>query len=60
MKYIVEVMAVYEIDAPDMRDAQRQGYLKGMGIVDNDVECTAAMVYSVNTENGYHKNGAIK
>ena len=60
MKYIVEVMTVYEIDAPDIRDAQRQGYLKGVDIVDNDTDCTAAMVYSVNTENGYHKNGAIK
>ena len=38
MKYIVEVMTVYEIDAPDMRDAQRQGYLKGVDIVDNDTD----------------------
>jgi len=60
MKYIVEVMAVYEIDAPDMRDAQTQAYRKCINIVDNDVDCTSAMVCSVNTENGYHKNGAIK
>ena len=59
MKYVVEIMAVYEIEAGDMREAQKQGYLKAKDIYDKDVDCVQTQVYSLSDQAVYYRHKDI-
>jgi hypothetical protein len=70
MKYIVEVMLAYEVDAPDMREAQKLGYLRAIDLCDSEsdtwehldkqMKCLKSQVFSVTDEAVYNRQGAIK
>lgn len=55
MKYVVEVMAVYEIETEDMRKAQTIGYLKAKNIYDKDVDCVRTQVFSLSDQAVYYR-----
>ncbi len=57
MKYIVEILLTYEVDAPDMRQAQITAYKKAIDLcdseddlfqyIDKDMKCLSSMVRDV-------------
>jgi len=69
MKYIVEVMLAYEVDAPDMREAQKLGYLRAVELCDSEtdtyeyldkqIKCLKSQVFSVTDEATYNRHGDV-
>ena len=57
MKYIVELLLTYEVDAPDMRQAQTIAMQRGIDLfhseddlfknIDKDMKCVSSMVKKV-------------
>jgi hypothetical protein len=57
MKYIVELLLTYEVDAPDMRQAQTIAMQRGVDLfhseddlfkhIDKDMKCVSSMVRDV-------------
>ena len=57
MKYIVELLLTYEVDAPDMRQAQTTAYRRAIDLcdseddlfkhIDKDMKCVSSMVRDV-------------
>jgi len=57
MKYIVELLLTYEVDAPDMRQAQITAYKRAIDLcdseddlfkhIDKDMKCVSSMVRDV-------------
>ena len=57
MKYIVELLLTYEVDAPDMRQAQTVAMQRGVDLfhseddlfkhIDKDMKCVSSMVRDV-------------
>lgn len=57
MKYIVEILLTYEVDVPDMRQAQITAYKKAIDLcdseddlfqyIDKDMKCLSSMVRDV-------------
>ena len=57
MKYIVELLLTYEVDAPDMRQAQTIAYQRAIDLCDSeddlfqhitkDMKCVSSMVRDV-------------
>ena len=57
MKYIVELLLTYEVDAPDMRQAQITAFKRAIDLcdseddlfkhIDKDMKCVSSMVRAV-------------
>ena len=57
MKYIVELLLTYEVDAPDLRQAQITAYKRAIDLcdseddllkyIDKDMKCVSSMVRDV-------------
>ena len=69
MKYIVEVMLAYEVDAADMREAQKLGYVRAVELCDSEtdtyehldkqIKCLKSQVFSVTDEAAYNRHGDV-
>jgi hypothetical protein len=63
MKYIVELLLTYEVDAPDLRQAQITAYKRAIDLcnseddmfkyIDKDMKCVSSMVFVDNDAEGF-------
>ena len=67
MKYIVELLLTYEVDAPDMRQAQITAFKRAIDLcdseedlfkhIDKDMKCVSSMVRDVSLVDEEIDNG---
>jgi len=70
MKYIVELLLTYEVDAPDMRQAQTIAMQRGVDLfhseddlfkhIDKDMKCLSSMVGEISVVEEKDKKGELR